>query len=150
MIMTPSNPVIGWVGLTSIFQVNKNSNKIMTNTKRKSVVIEWPSTGHFTIDDMQKKYPDMVNITLRFRMKKALENSEISSIGRIKPAIGRPRLVFVKGLVTEAAQKAATAAGILPPIDSTSVGATEFNSTTTPATSKTEVVAPSTKTLVTV
>ena len=80
--------------------------------------IVWPE-GHFTIDQVQSAYPDMVNITLRFRVKKATENKEIAVIGRLKPAIGRPKLVFAKSPVTEAVVKAAYAAGVLPPADET-------------------------------
>lgn len=80
--------------------------------------IAWPE-GHFTIDQVQSAYPNMVNITLRFRVKKATENKEIVAIGRLKPAIGRPKLVFAKSPVTEATIKAAYAAGVLPPLDET-------------------------------
>ena len=80
--------------------------------------IVW-SEGHFTIDQVQTSYPNVVNITLRFRVKKATENKEIVVIGRQKPAIGRPKLVFAKAPVTEAVVKAAYAAGVLPPADGT-------------------------------
>ncbi len=78
--------------------------------------IVWPE-GHFTIDQVQTSYPNVVNITLRFRVKKATENKEIVVIGRQKPAIGRPKIVFAKAPVTEAVVKAAYAAGVLPPVD---------------------------------
>jgi hypothetical protein len=104
----------------------------MANTKRNTVAIEWPTTGHFTIEDLQKKYPSMVNITLRFRVKKALDNKEISQVGRIKPAIGRPRLVFVKGPATKEVVEAVLKTGVLPLIDkkeqTASVTVTEFSS----------------------
>ena len=61
-----------------------NNNK---TSKKNSFVIEWP-TSHFTIDDIQGKYPDAVNITLRFRVKQAVENKDVMVIGKIKPAIG--------------------------------------------------------------
>jgi len=80
--------------------------------------IVWPE-GHFTIDQVHSIYPDMVNITLRFRVKKATENKEIAVIGRLKPAIGRPKLVFTKAPVNEDVVKAAYAAGVLPPVDET-------------------------------
>ena len=61
-------------------------------TEKNRINIEWPES-HFTIDDIQVKYPDAVNITLRFRVKKAEEAKEIVLIGKVKPAIGRPRKV---------------------------------------------------------
>lgn len=85
---------------------NKNTDKTRT-------AIEWPE-GHFTIEDVQNKYPDAVNITLRFRVKKAEEAKEIVLIGKIKPAIGRPRKVYIKANPTKEQLEAATAAGVLP------------------------------------
>lgn len=94
------------------------SNKT-NKTKKNSVVIEWPST-HFTIDDVQKKYVDasgnplIINITLRFRVNKALYNKEIVVIGKIKPAIGRPKLVFAKANPSKELLESAKAANVLP------------------------------------
>ena len=86
----------------------------MANTKKKNAVnIEWPSNSHFTIEDIQSKYPDVINITLRFRVKKAVENKEIISIGKIKPAIGRPRIVFAAANPSQQVLEAAKAAGVL-------------------------------------
>jgi hypothetical protein len=84
--------------------------------------IMWPE-GHFTIDEalanVRKMCPDFVEITLRFRVKKATESKEIAVIGRLKPSIGRPKLVFAKAPVTEEVIKSAYAAGVLPPADET-------------------------------
>lgn len=85
------------------------SNK--TN-KKNTPAIDWPSS-HFTIDDVQGKYPDVINITLRFRVKRAVENKEIVPIGKIKPAIGRPKLVFARANPTKELLEAAKAAGVL-------------------------------------
>lgn len=84
-----------------------------TKTNKKNVLtIDWP-TSHFTIDDVQGKYPDVVNITLRFRVKKAVESKEIVPIGKIKPAIGRPKLVFARANPTKELLEAAKAAGVI-------------------------------------
>lgn len=86
----------------------------MANTKKKNTAsIEWPSNSHFTIDDIQTKYPDVVNITLRFRVKKAVEKKEIVTIGKIKPAIGRPKIVFAAANPSKEVLEAAKAAGVL-------------------------------------
>lgn len=86
-----------------------NNNKTSKKTAR---TIEWP-TSHFTIDDIQSKYPDVVNITLRFRVKKAMENKEIVTIGKIKPAIGRPKIVFASANPSSDILAAAKVAGVL-------------------------------------
>lgn len=83
-----------------------------TNKKNSTTTIEWP-TGHFTIEDIQNKYPDVVNITLRFRVKKAVESKEIVSIGKIKPAIGRPKMVFARANPAKELVDAAKAAGVI-------------------------------------
>ena len=86
--------------------------------KHKAPIV-WPE-GHFTIDDIHNKIvPDMVMITLRFRVKRALEDKVIQTIGRIKPPIGRPKLVFAKSPATQEVIDAPRAAGVLPPNDDT-------------------------------
>jgi len=83
-------------------------------TKKNNVAIEWPSNTHFTMNDLFKKYPNFVEITLRFRVKRGLENKDIVTIGKVKPAIGRPQLVFAKANPSKELIEAATAAGVLP------------------------------------
>lgn len=83
----------------------KNNNKVRTN-------IEWPES-HFTIEDIQTKYPDAVNITLRFRVKKAEEAKEIVLIGKIKPAIGRPRKVYTRANPSKEVLDSAKSAGVI-------------------------------------
>jgi hypothetical protein len=90
------------------------SNKTNTTGKKNSVAIEWP-TSHFTIDDVWQKVGGekvMPNITLRFRVKKALESKEIVAIGKYKPAIGRPRLVFSRANPSKELLEAAKAVGV--------------------------------------
>jgi hypothetical protein len=116
--------------------------------KKNSVTVEWPTT-HFTIGDVQSKYPSIINITLRFRVNKAVEANEIVVIGKIKPAIGRPKLVFAKANPSKELLEAATAAGVLPMTDKTvvkgAVGVTEVKSSTkTPAKSVIPATATST------
>lgn len=81
--------------------------------KTEKVVIAWPE-NHFTINDVQKTVPNMINITLRFRIKRAVETKVIKAIGKIKPAIGRPMLVFAKCPVDESVIAKAREAGVLP------------------------------------
>ena len=121
----------------------------MANTKKNQVAIEWPTNTHFTIEELCKKYPSFIEITLRFRVKRALENKEIVVIGKVKPAIGRPKLVFVKANPTKEVLEAATKAGVLPPTEiksTSSVPVTDVTATTveTPKKKATKAVAPAT------
>jgi len=100
---------------------NKNNKKNTTN-------IEWPIDSHFTIDDVQSKYPDVVNITLRFRVKKAVENKEIIVIGKIKPAIGRPKIVFSRANPTKELLEAAKAAGVISEETKAAIAVAEMKS----------------------
>ena len=108
-------------------------------TKKNNTALEWPNT-HFTIDDLTKKYPNFVNITLRFRVKRGLDNKEIVTIGKVKPAIGRPRLVFAKVNPSKELLEAAKAAGVLPLEEKTA--SVTFSEVKTPAKKKKETTAP--------
>jgi hypothetical protein len=83
-------------------------------TRKNNAVVEWPENTHFTIKDMFVKYPDFVKITIRFRIKRGLENKEIVVIGKMKPEIGRPQLVFAKTNPSQEVLTEATKAGVLP------------------------------------
>ena len=115
-------------------------------TKKNNVAVEWPTNTHFTIDDLAKKYPGFVNITLRFRVGRGVENKEIVKIGKIKPPIGRPRLVFAKANPSKELIAAAFAAGMLEleekPKKTTTVTVAEVKTTKKAVVVKKEVVAP--------
>lgn len=85
----------------------------MSNKKKNAVNIAWPTNSHFTIDDIQNLYPDAVNITLRFRVNKAVESKQIVAIGKIKPAIGRPKMVFAMANPSKELLEAAKTAGVI-------------------------------------
>jgi hypothetical protein len=81
---------------------NKNTSNINVETevtppiaKKKKLIVNWP-VGKFSISDLEKTHPTAVPITLRFRVKKALEIGTIKSAGRIEGEIGRPTLLFEK------------------------------------------------------
>lgn len=73
----------------------KIETEVTNNTKKKKLVVNWPS-GKFSISDLEKAHPHAVPITLRFRVKKALESGTIKSAGKIEGEIGRPTLLFEK------------------------------------------------------
>lgn len=67
----------------------------LTKPKRKKLIVNWPN-GKFSISDLERSHPAAVPITLRFRVKKALENGTIKTAGKIEGEIGRPTLLFEK------------------------------------------------------
>jgi len=82
--------------MTNEDQVKKNLN-VETNVSvpKKKLVVNWP-TGQFSIADLEREHPTAVPITLRFRVKKALENGTIKTAGKVEGEIGRPTLLFEK------------------------------------------------------
>lgn len=75
----------------------------MKKTDRKNktnLTVTWPSNV-FTIKELNASNPDFVEITLRVRLKKALDSGEITDIGVLHNGKGRPTLVFVHGTPTK-------------------------------------------------
>jgi hypothetical protein len=75
----------------------------MKKTDRKNktnLTVTWPSNV-FTIKELNANNPEFVEITLRVRMKKAMESGEITDIGVLHNGKGRPTLVFVYGTPTK-------------------------------------------------
>jgi hypothetical protein len=67
-------------------------------------------------------------------VKKALENKDIVTIGKIKPAIGRPKLVFSRVNPSAELLAAAVASGVILVDEKSSVTVTEVKTAKTPAT----------------
>ena len=83
--------------MTTENQVKKDIS-VETNvsiSKKKKLIVNWP-TGKVSIADLEKSHPSAVPITLRFRVKKALENGTIKTAGKVEGEIGRPTLLFEK------------------------------------------------------
>ena len=75
----------------------------MKKTDRKNktnLTVTWPSNV-FTIKELNAQNTDFVEITLRVRMKKAIDSGEITDIGVLHNGKGRPTLVFVYGTATK-------------------------------------------------
>ena len=68
---------------------------VSNKTKRKKLNVTWPS-GKFSVSDLERSHPSAVPITLRFRVKKALESGLIKNVGKVEGEIGRPTLLFEK------------------------------------------------------
>lgn len=60
----------------------------------RNIVVNFPSV--FTIDELQKKNPDIVEITLRYKTDQAIKRGAVKKVGKIKPEIGRPKEVYAK------------------------------------------------------
>lgn len=76
----------------------------MKKTDRKNktnLTVTWPS-NIFTIKELNAANPDFVEITLRVRLKKAIESGEVNDVGVLHNGKGRPTIVFVYGTPTEA------------------------------------------------
>lgn len=77
--------------------MNKNIEKI--NTKKE---VKWPTTQYFTIDDLIVLNTQLVLITLRVRLTKAIEeDGKVAEIGSIPGGKGRPKKVFAFTPVTK-------------------------------------------------
>ena len=75
----------------------------MKKTDRKNktnLTVTWPSNV-FTIKELNAQNTDFVEITLRVRMKKAIDSGEITDIGVLHNGKGRPTLVCVYGTPTK-------------------------------------------------
>lgn len=67
--------------------------------KKEKLQIEWPA-GLFTIADIQSRYQDVPNITIRFRINRSVKRGELIQLGKNNPKIGRPTLVFAKSTIS--------------------------------------------------
>jgi hypothetical protein len=65
-------------------------------------VVTWPSATLFTIKELHRLNPKFIEITLRVRLSKAIENHEVAEIGSIPGEKGRPQKVFSMTPVTQA------------------------------------------------
>ena len=74
--------------------------------------ITWPET-FFTIQDIQDEHPSAKNITIRFRINKAIEDNVIAYIGKNKTSVGRPTIVFAPYPIQESVLQAAVEAGVI-------------------------------------
>ena len=81
-------------------------------TKKEKLTIVWPST-HFTIKDIQSQHPTAKNITLRFRINRAIEDGVIAYIGKNEATQGRPTIVFAPCPVEDIILRDAVNGGVI-------------------------------------
>ena len=81
----------------------------ITMSKKQKLQISWPA-GKFTIADLQNQHPKARQITLRFRVNKALAKNELTRAGQTTDGrIGRPVIFFARSSAS-----AIAAAAVLP------------------------------------
>ena len=78
----------------------------MNNTKtlrknKKNQDISWPTLPYFTIDELHEVNDKFVEITLRVRLNKFIENGSVVCIGQLTGGTGRPKKVFAVTPVTQ-------------------------------------------------
>ena len=118
----------------------------MSNTKTK-IQVKWPVDGTFTIAQLQKANRGVINITLRFKLKKAIEAGSIVELGKNASKMGRPTLVFAQANPSLDLLASARASGVIlnenyeKMIPSTVV--VDFKKSETPSTEETYVETPS-------
>lgn len=69
-------------------------SKKTERTNKTNLVVNWPTTDYFTIEDLWALNPEFINITLRVRLTKELEKGVVAEIGCKTGGQGRPKKVF--------------------------------------------------------
>jgi hypothetical protein len=79
------------------------SNTKKTDRKNKTnLTVNWPSADkYFTIADLMETNKEFIPITLRVRLKNAIDDGTVVEIGTIHGGKGRPKLAFAMNPVTE-------------------------------------------------
>lgn len=117
---------------------------------RTNLVMKWPSKDeYFTIPSLWKGLnPDFIEITLRVRLKKAIEEEKtVAEIGSKNMGFGRPIKIFAMTPVSPTVLEKAKNDGVI--LNSPSVPVVQINSNTpltvvTPTTPVTNVTTPTT------
>jgi hypothetical protein len=91
------------------------SNTKKTDRKNKTnLTVTWPSNDtYFGVSELTNLNKDFIAITLRVRLKNALDEGVVTQIGTVHGGKGRPKLAFAMSPVTESAIASARAAGVV-------------------------------------
>ena len=91
------------------------SNTKKTDRKNKTnLTVTWPSNDtYFGVSELTNINKDFIAITLRVRLKNALDEGVVTQIGTVHGGKGRPKLAFAMSPVTEAAIASARTAGVV-------------------------------------
>lgn len=78
------------------------SNKKTNRKNKTNLTVTWPSADkYFTIADLMETNREFIPITLRVRLKNAIDDGTVAEIGTIHGGKGRPKLAFAMNPVTE-------------------------------------------------
>ena len=78
------------------------SNKKTNRKNKTNLTVTWPSADkYFTIADLMETNKEFIPITLRVRLKNAIDDGIVAEIGTIHGGKGRPKLAFAMNPVTE-------------------------------------------------
>lgn len=86
-------------------------NKTIRKNKTK-LEVKWPQS-HFTIDELNKLNSEFINITLRVRLKNAIDAKKVVELGTLHVGKGRPKLVFACSPVSDTVVQFARDIGVL-------------------------------------
>lgn len=91
------------------------SNTKKTDRKNKTnLTVTWPSNDtYFGVSELSDLNKDFIGITLRVRLKNALDEGVVTQIGTVHGGKGRPKLAFAMSPVTDAAIASARTAGVV-------------------------------------
>ena len=90
------------------------SNKKTNRKNKTNLTVNWPSNDtYFGVSELTNLNKDFIAITLRVRLKNALDEGVVTQIGTVHGGKGRPKLAFAMSPVTETAVTAARAAGVV-------------------------------------
>ena len=81
--------------------------------RKTQINVEWPEKGTFTVAQLQKLNLNVINITLRFKLKKAIEDGLVVAIGKNTSTMGRPTLVFTQAKPSKQLLASAKASGVM-------------------------------------
>jgi hypothetical protein len=93
-----------------------NAPAATTKTGRKNktrLELKLPAAGIYTIEELCGSNPEFVEITLRVRLKKFVNDGKVLELGTLHMTKGRPKLVCATSPVSEATMKAAVDAGVM-------------------------------------
>jgi S1-C subfamily serine protease len=90
------------------------SNKKTDRKNKTNLTVTWPSNDtYFGVSDLANLNKDFIAITLRVRLKNALDEGIVTQIGAVHGGKGRPKLAFAMTPVTEAAINSARSVGVV-------------------------------------
>lgn len=90
------------------------SNKKTDRKNKTNLTVTWPSNDtYFGVSDLANLNKDFIAITLRVRLKNALDEGVVTQIGSVHGGKGRPKLAFAMTPVTDAAINSARTAGVV-------------------------------------